>query len=101
MANHPQKLHSLFSLTEVDNDGSCEPNPLTKAGVWIVDHKEEHDGHCPSAEQQGEMEEERGHLTDYVVGHGIVGGYVADREGHEGDTEVDQENTGLGGTNTG
>ena len=66
-----------------------------------MDHKEEHDGNCSSAEQQGEMEEERKQLTDRVVGHGIVGDTIADREGHERDAKVDQENTGLGATNAG
>ena len=47
------------------------------------------------------MEEEREHLAGCVVGHGVVRDDVADREGYEGDTEVDQEDTGLGGTNAG
>lgn len=47
------------------------------------------------------MEEERKQLTDRVVGHGIVGDTIADREGHERDAKVDQENTGLGATNAG
>ena len=41
------------------------------------------------------MEEEREHLTGCVVDRDVVGNNVADREGHEGDTEVDQEDTGL------
>ena len=66
-----------------------------------MDHEEEHDGHRPGTDQQGEVEEEREDLAGCVVGCGIHGNDVADTEGHERDTEVDQKHAGRGGTLTG
>ena len=66
-----------------------------------MDHKEGHDGNRPCTEEQGEVEQEREDLAGGGVGRGVHGDNVADTEGKDGDTEVDQEHTSLGGTFTG
>lgn len=91
----------LFLLTQVCCDGSCESNPLGRAGVGGADHKEGHDGDRPCAEEQGEVEEEGEDLAGGGVGHDVHGDDVADTESKDGDTEVDQEHTSLCGTLTG
>ena len=66
-----------------------------------MDHEEGHDGDRPCAEEQGEVEEEREDLADGGAGRDVHGDNVADTEGKDGDTEVDQEHTSLCGTFTG
>ena len=65
-----------------------------------MDHKEGHDGDRPCAKEQGEVEEEGEDLAGGGVGSDVHGDDVADTEGKDGDTEVDQEHTSLCGTFT-
>ena len=66
-----------------------------------MDHKEGHDGDRPCAEEQGEVEEEREDLAGGGVSRDVHGDNIADTEGKDGDTEIDQEHASLCGTFTG
>lgn len=49
--NHSQRslFTTHFLLTQVGSDG-CESKPLRRVGIWRVDHEEQHDDYCSSAD---------------------------------------------------
>ena len=84
-------------LTQVGGDASCECDSPSRAGVRNIHHKEEHESHSATADQHGEVEEERESLTGCFVGRNIVGDDVDDAESYKRGTQVDQHDTSCGG----